>query len=72
MEINSKIKVIVFFKQQGDFWGKPQYFEKELIFPSSTSPENVDVLVRQAYPKFLYYIHKGKTIKNNSGEQSKK
>ena len=72
MEIKTKIKVRVFFKQQGDFWGKPQYFEKELIFPNTTSSEEVKKIVKETFPKFLYYIHKGQVVKNISSEQSKK
>ena len=72
MEIKTKIKVRVFFKQQGDFWGKPQYFEKELIFSNTTSSEEVNKIVKETFPKFLYYIHKGQVVKNISSEQSKK
>ena len=73
MEINSpKVKVRVFFKQKGDFWGKPQYFEKELIFSNTASSNDVKKFVIETFPKFLYCIHKGQVIKNISSGQSKK
>jgi hypothetical protein len=72
LDISAKSRVRVFFKVKNDFWGKPQYFEKELIFSSSTSSDDVKRIVKETFPKFLYYIHKGQVIKNNSGEQSGK
>jgi hypothetical protein len=63
MDIKAREKVRVFFKMKGDFWGKPQYFEKEIVFSNNK-------VIKETFPKFLYYIHKGKVVKNNSSEQS--
>jgi len=72
MEINpSSIRVRIFFRSQSTFWGKPQYYEKEIIFPSSTNFEEVNKVVSETYPKFLYFIYKGKAIKNPNAEQKK-
>ena len=70
MDIKAREKVRVFFKIKGDFWGKPQYFEKEIVFSNYSSSEYINKVIKETFPKFLYYIHKGKVVKNNSSEQS--
>lgn len=67
-----EIRVKIFFRSKETFWGKPQYFSKELIFPINSSLESVLKVVNETFPKYLYFIYKGRAIKNENGGTLKK
>lgn len=67
IEIPTKeLRVKIFFRSQETFWGKPQYFHKELIFPEGSDIEYVSKVVGERFPKYVYFIYKGKAIKNEN------
>lgn len=67
-----ELRVKIFFRSQETFWGKPQYFHKELIFPENSNLESVSKAVIETFPKYLYFIYKGRAIKNENGGTLKK
>lgn len=67
-----ELRIKIFFRSKETFWGKPQYYEKEMIFPESTKLESVMDIIGEKFPKYLYFIYRGKAIKNpNVGTHKK-
>jgi hypothetical protein len=64
IKIVKPMRCAVFFKSVDTFWGKTQYFEKDLIFNSDTPFEDVKAKVMATYPKYIYLKWLGQIVKN--------
>ena len=61
---NDLITVSVYLKINNEFWGGWSYFSKEIQVQRYLSMEEVLGVVKNKYPKFIYFLWKGQTIKN--------
>jgi hypothetical protein len=64
IKIVKPMRCAVLFKSADTFWGKTQYFEKDIILNSDTTLEKVKEKVESIYPKYIYFKWLGQIVKN--------